>query len=65
MKSGPESVLLSLTSQFLLLNLNKDLALLDFHDCLGRFGVLDPSNSDLILGTPSAVNSLCLSPGSP
>ena len=58
-------MLLSLTDQILLPSSNKDLALLDFHDCLGRFGVLDPSNSDLILGTPSAVNSLCLSPGSP
>lgn len=42
-KTAPQSVLLSLTGQFLLPGSNKDLALLDSCDCLGCFRFSDPN----------------------
>lgn len=45
---GPKSVLLSLTSQFLLPDSDKDLVLLDPCDCLGCLGFSDPNTRILI-----------------
>lgn len=45
MQTAPESVLLSLTSQFLGPTSTKELALLNFCECLGGLGFLKPEGS--------------------
>jgi hypothetical protein len=46
MQTAPESVLLSLTSQFLGPTSTKELALLNFCECLGGLGFLGPKHKD-------------------